>query len=95
MSNDKKHFPNGLFYKKPNDNAPDFVMGKVSIKVDDFKKYLNKVNGEWLNLDLKISKDGKGYAEVDTWKPDPSKNGTPPKNEVPNDFDDMDDDLPF
>jgi hypothetical protein len=67
---EKKFFPEGLFYKTPRVGAPEFVMGQVSINVSDFKKYLERVKGEWLNLDLKVSKEGKGYAEVNTWKPE-------------------------
>ena len=92
MSNDKKYFPKGLYYKEPHPNAPDFVKGKVSIKVDEFKQYLNNVKGEYLNVDLKVSQDGKPYAEVDTWKPDPNREKS---NEIPAGFDGMDQDLPF
>ena len=97
MSNDKTYFPEGLFFKEPHSNAPDFVKGSVSIKVEDFKKYLSKVKGEWLNIDLKISLDGKAYAQINTFKPDKAKSSPPPKKDVVLDegFDDMDDDLPF
>lgn len=33
MSNQEKIFPNGLIFKLPNENAPDYVKGKLSIKV--------------------------------------------------------------
>ena len=100
----EKYFPKGLFFKEPHSNAPDFVKGKVSIKVDEFKKYLNNVKGEWLNIDLKISQDGKAYAEIDTWKPNKDVDGYPKNSqqknptsepEIDSGFDDMDDDLPF
>lgn len=95
MKNDKKFFPKGLFYKEPHPNSPDFVKGQVSVKVDEFKQYLSKVQGEWLNIDLKISKDGKPYAEVNTFKPDKSKAQQKPANEIPDGFDDESDSLPF
>jgi hypothetical protein len=91
MSEDKKYFPKGLFYNEPHKNAPDFVMGNVNIKVADFKAYLDKVKGDTLKLDLKISKDGKGYAEVNTYKPEKKVQQTPAED----DFDNIDDDLPF
>jgi hypothetical protein len=90
--NETKYFPKGLYFKEPNPNAPDFVKGKVSIKVDEFKAYLNNVKGEYLNIDLKVSKDGKAYAEVDTWKPDPNKDIKPPVNDP---MDASDSSLPF
>lgn len=73
MNNDKKYFPKGLFYRESHPNSPDFVKGQVSVKVEEFKQYLGNVKGEWLNIDLKISKEGKPYAEVNTFKPHKSK----------------------
>jgi hypothetical protein len=92
MSEETKYFPKGLYFNLPRDGAPDFVKGQVSIKVADLVEYLGKVKGEWLNIDLKVSKDGKPYAEVNTWKPDPNK--TKPE-EAPRDEPEADDDLPF
>mgnify|MGYP001069224271 CR=1 FL=1 len=86
---DKKYFPKGFIFKHPHPKAPDFVNGSVSIKVDEFKSYLNNVKGEWLNIDLKTSKEGKAYAEVNTFKPEKKS------KEIPNDFDSMSDNLPF
>lgn len=99
MSDNKKYFPEGFIFKEPHPNAPDFVKGQVSIKVEEFQRYLSKVKGEWLNLDLKIGRSGKPYAEVNTFKPDSSRQGSldspRTENAVPDNFDDMDDDLPF
>lgn len=67
--NDEKIFPQGIYFKLPNENAPDFVRGKVSIKVNDALDFLHAQTDEWVNLDLKVSRDGRAYAEVDTWKP--------------------------
>ena len=67
MNND---LPQGFIFKKPHDNAPDFVKGKVSIKVEDFEAWM-KANAEngWLNLDLLESKDGKYYSKLNDFKP--------------------------
>ena len=70
MTDQQKFFPKGLFFNLPHPNAPDFVRGVISIKVADFGKYLSRVQGEWLNIDLKVSKDGKPYAEINTFKPE-------------------------
>lgn len=69
---------------------------KVAIKIEDFAKFVkeNQDNG-WLNIEIKTSKAGKIYAELDTWKPDRTQ--TPPTAEpeqaanTPED----DDSLPF
>ncbi len=73
MNEEKKYFPKGLYVKKPNEKAPDYVIGAISVHVADFKEYLEQVSGEWLNMDIKNSKEGKFYAEVNLWKPDASK----------------------
>lgn len=65
-----KEFPKGLFTKKPNAQAPQFIKAKLSVKVQDFIEYLKGKNEEWLNFDVLESKDGtKFYLQQDTWKP--------------------------
>ena len=67
----EKQFPQGIFYKPPMPNAPDFVKGSLSIKVDELIPYLQeKSNNGWVNLDMKQSKAGKIYLELNTWKPE-------------------------
>lgn len=62
----------GLFFKTPHDNAPDFVKRKISIKVDDFIAWLqeNQNSDGWVNADLKEAKSGHWYAEINRWTPD-------------------------
>ena len=90
----------GLFFKDPHENAPDFVMAKGSIKIADMRTWLDQQDGEWVNFDLKRSREGKPYAQVDTWKPDGSRGGgqrkAPQRKAAPagNDFED-DETIPF
>ena len=70
-----------MIVKKPNDNAPDFVKDKVSIKLDEFKQWIGgfvkaNTDDEWINIDVKESQKGTWYAERDTWKP--KKEGSAP-----------------
>ncbi len=69
MAEEKKIFANGFSFKR-NENAPDFVIGKQSIKVDEAVAFLqaNQNNG-WVNLEIKLGQSGKYYIELDTWKP--------------------------
>lgn len=65
----------GIYPKAKSDNAPDFVLGKFSINVAQFrewfKAYLAANPGEeWVNIDTLMSKGGKPYARVDNWKPE-------------------------
>jgi len=66
-------FPDGIIFKLPRENAPDFVKGSLSLKRADLIKWLSGKNDEWINLDLKVGKSGKGYAAINTWKPDNDK----------------------
>lgn len=77
MSSDTK-FINGLMFKAPNDNAPEYVKAKGSIKREELIAWLQSETGEWVNFDLKVSQNGKWYAAVDNWKP--NGNGTPRNN---------------
>jgi len=63
-------FPDGLIFKLPRENAPDFVKGSLSLKRAELVSWLSGKNDEWINLDLKVGKSGKSYASVNTYKPD-------------------------
>ena len=77
--NDDKIFGEGIYFKQK-DNAPSFVMGAVSIKVDEFIVFLkDNVKKGWVNLDLKESKGGKHYFQLDTWEPNPKMAAATPK----------------
>lgn len=97
----EKTFADGVIFKRSN-NAPDFVIGNLSIKVSEFAKFVKAhAKNDWLNLQVKQSKDGKYYVELDTWQPD--KNKTPEKPLPPQpqaalnipDYDPENDNLPF
>lgn len=87
MSNEKteKVFADGFILKR-NENAPGFVVGGLSIKVEEAVVFLEKhsKNG-WVNLSMMQSKSGKYYCELDTFEPQ-AKIATP---------DPVEDDLPF
>lgn len=63
-------FADGIIFKLPRQGAPDFVKGSLSFKVDEAIKFLqqHQENG-WCNVNLKVSRNGKAYADLDTWKP--------------------------
>ena len=87
----------GLYVKPKHPNAPDFVIGKASINVAQFREWFGaylKANPdkEWVNLDMKVSKSGKGYAVIDTWEP--KQESTPVAQSVPASAGD-DSDIPF
>lgn len=57
----EKVFAKGLYGKQPRENAPDFVVGSVSVKVEDFIPFLHaNVNEKgYVNIDLLKGKEGK------------------------------------
>lgn len=70
----EKIFVNGLISKDVPDTAPEFILGKLSVKVSELAKWLNDNKGladnDWINLTVMRSKTtGKRYIEVDTYKP--------------------------
>ena len=93
----EKVFANGFVFKRQ-DNAPEWVIGGLSCKVDEaiaFMKNHVKADG-WINLSIKISQNEKYYIELDTWEP---KKQETPKVEEPNTMEPIEDedpsDLPF
>ena len=63
-----KIFADGFSWKR-RDDAPEFVIGNLSCKVEDATKFLteNAKNG-WVNMNVLMSKNGKPYIELDTWE---------------------------
>lgn len=73
MSNDTE-FAKGLIVKPPHEKSPDYVKARLSIKIDELSAWLAEREGDWVNLDVKESQNGKWYAAVDKWKPDNDRN---------------------
>lgn len=70
MENKKeKVFAEGIFFNRPHEKAPDFVKGKISVDCKKFYAFMKEhVNpAGYVNLDLKVSKGGKLYLELDSW----------------------------
>lgn len=100
----EKIFAEGFSFKR-NEKAPDFVIGRLSLKADEAIEFIKKhqKNG-WINLDVKKARTGNFYIELDTYEPNggESRSGgqktgknakytSKPKQEEPED----DGDLPF
>ena len=66
-------FIDGLIIKAPvkKDGCPlpHFIKAKGSIKIAELIGYLQTVQTEWLNFDVKESKKGNWYCAVDDWTP--------------------------
>ena len=71
--NDEKIFADGVIVKR-HERAPDFVKCNLSIKMKDLIEFAKVHHKDgWLNLQVKESKGGKLYCELDTFKPSPQQ----------------------
>jgi hypothetical protein len=95
MANDTK-FIDGLIFKAPHENAPEYVIAKISIKRAELIAWLQSQQGDWINADLKESQQGKLYAAVDDWKPGTQRQEREPRREAAGGADIADDEIiPF
>ena len=106
MANEEKIFADGFSFKR-NEKAPDFVVGRLSIKADDGVAFIRQhEKGGWINLNVKTARSGNYYIELDTYEPtqgggakpqsEPKPKSEPtPKQAEPQVEDEEDGDLPF
>ena len=82
MSNDKI-FADGFIFKR-RESAPEFVIGNISVKVEDAVAFLNanQKNG-WVNVGIKESQAGNPYMFVDNFEPKPRNGGDTAPNQAP------------
>lgn len=68
MSN--KIFVSGLYLSKKSENCPEFIKLRMSFKSKEFIAFLKEHTNEggYCNIDLKKSKEGKYYFELNNWK---------------------------
>ena len=86
----EKVFADGFSFKR-RAGAPDFVVGNISVKVDDAVTFLQKnAKNGWVNLDILTAKSGKQYIELNQWEPNGETQTVKQVNPVS-----QDDDLPF
>lgn len=97
----KKEYPQGIYWNERHEKAPEFVLGKIAI---DIKKHIDWLNSKlesgldkYVYIQLKSgTKDGKpyNYLEVDNWKP--KEKVEEPKKEILEGGDGLNtDDIPF
>jgi len=62
-------FAEGFSFKR-SEKAPDFVVGRLSMKVADAIEFMKKhqSNG-WINFDIKKARTGNFYVELDQYQP--------------------------
>ena len=69
-----KTFIDGIIFKPPRENAPPFVRGSLSVKVQEFTKFCQEhQKNNWVNIDILKSKGGKTYLALNDFVPTPKK----------------------
>ena len=85
----EKIFADGFSFST-RENQPDFVVGRVSVKLEDaipfIKKHASKKG--WVNLNVLVGRSGNPYVELDTFKPKSETKWSKAEKEV-------EEDLPF
>ncbi len=77
-------YAKGIYFNEKNDKSPDFVLGSVSVKVNDFTEFLKtleQTDKGYVKLDLLQGSNGP-YFKVNEWKPTNSKESEDFENEV-------------
>lgn len=104
---EEKIFADGFSFKR-NDKAPEFVVGRLSMKVDEAIAFIkNHQKNGWINLDVKKARTGNFYLELDTYShsggessaeakrmPNKAQSTNKSKSQLPM-TDEEDDDCPF
>jgi hypothetical protein len=70
MSQKERVFADGFRFERK-DSAPEYVVGRLSLKIDEAVAFINKhanANG-WINLSVMIGRSGNPYVELDTYEP--------------------------
>jgi hypothetical protein len=80
---EEKIFADGFSFKR-SENAPDFVVGRLSMKVDEAIAFLKKhEKAGWTNLNVKQARSGNYYLELDTYEPKGAAKAEPKVSEKP------------
>lgn len=78
-----KRYPDGIYFNRPSNNAPSFVIGKIAISRDKFLEWLKGEEANekgYINLDVLDGKEGKPYCQVNDFV---SKGGQKPEENDP------------
>jgi len=87
----EKIFANGFTFKR-RDNAPEFVVGRMSLKVDEAIAFIKEhAKNGWINLEIKSARSGNYYVELDSYDGKASQ----PTASAPKAEPTMSDDVPF
>jgi hypothetical protein len=81
-----KRFSEGIYWKDKHENAPDFVIGSISVNAEKFVAWISGEEPDekgCIRLKVLRSREGKPYIEVDDWKPGAKYEKKEVKEEIP------------
>ncbi len=66
----EKKFADGIRFETPRPKAPHWIKGHIAVNMAKFAPWAEANQDErgWLNLDVKESKKGSLYVELDTYR---------------------------
>lgn len=67
----QKQYPKGIWFNQPRENAPEFVLGSISISKQSFIEWLKGKDADdkrYVKLDVLQGKEGKPYCAVNNFK---------------------------
>lgn len=68
----EKQFVDGLSVKEKNENVPEWIKMRLLANRIQLIEWLQSQTEKWIDIDVKESKAGNLYCEVNTWKPENS-----------------------
>lgn len=82
--NKDKTFVQGLYFNHPRPNAPEFVIGSLSIHVERIKEALKELkpnDAGYINIDVLNSKENKPYCVINDYvRPQNTDHEVPKRN---------------
>jgi hypothetical protein len=69
MSQKEKVFADGFRFER-RENAPEFVVGRLSLKADEAIQFIKSHEKKgWINLNILTGRSGNHYVELDNYEP--------------------------
>ena len=84
-----KVFAEGIYYDRPKPNAPNYILGNISMEKKRALEWLQAQEANergYIRLTVKESRNGKLYIVLDNWEPQrgaPPSRPTPPQRPAP------------
>jgi hypothetical protein len=83
MAQKERIFADGFRFTLPKAGAPDYVLGRISVKVSDAIEFLQAYEkNDWVNLSVMLGRTGNPYIELDTFEPKKQGVESAPKEEA-------------